>query len=282
MQQPGVITYNLKERGRKYRGQERSFNIPALVASINGPATQERVETRGMLGYLGHWPRIRFGMEPPEGGLFGGKAHSVEPAVVTVYLKAHPNGDVEHRTEFLDTEPGAIAARMYSNRVGGFSSAIDPVDNELYGFDWVNDPNYSTNRPYQLALDSAADGGMSFLDVLMAEQQERLASQAALMEVMEKQMALALDSAARLEQDNNELLEILARANHQAGDSLAAAVLDSAAGKKAQSEAERIERERRMFLDSTLPAFINPERKPEDKQAEREYLALTSQVIRHV
>lgn len=282
MQQPPVIIYNLKERGRQHRGQERNFNIPALVASINGPATQERVATRGMLGYLGHWPRIRFGMEPPEGGLFGGEAYSLEPAVVTVHLKAHPNGDVEHRTEFLDTEPGAIAARMYANRVGGFSSAIDPVDNELYGFDWVNDPNYSTNRGYQMALDSAADGGMSFMDVLMAEQQERLDSQRALMDVMEKQMGMALDSAARLEQDNNELLELLAQVNHKASDDLASAILDSAAGKASRSELERLERDKQFFLDSTLPEFLQPADDKEREAEDREYLSLSSRVIPYV
>ncbi|MGL5225268.1 MAG: hypothetical protein ACRC8Q_08135, partial [Aeromonas sp.] len=278
MQQPPVITYNLNERGRSHRGTERHFDIPSIVAAINSPACQERVATRGMLGYLGHWPRIRFGMEPPEGGLFDGKAHAVEPAVVTVYLRAHPNGDIEHRTEFLDTPPGAIAARMYANRVGGFSSAIDTQDPELYGFDWVNDPNYSTNRGYQLALDSAADGGLSFVDALMAEQQEQLDSQTALMAAMERNMELALDSAARLEQDNNELLELLASANRTASDELAASVFDSAATMK-QGEAHKgqMARDRAFFLDAaSLPAFLQPETDSDIEQAEadREYLSL--------
>jgi len=283
MQQPPIITYNLKERGRQHRGKERNFNISAMVASINGPACQERVATRGMLGYLGHWPRIRFGMEPPEGGLFNGKAHSVEPAVVTVYLKAHPNGDIEHKTEFLDTEPGAIAARMYANRVGGFSSAIDATDHELYGFDWVNDPNYSTNRGYPLLLDSAAEGGLSFMDVLLAEQQERMEGQQALLAVMERQVALALDSAAKLEQDNNELLELLARANHRASDQLAAAALDSASTPGIKAELAQLARDRQCFLDATaLPQFLNPDSSHDRAAEDREYLSLSSRVIPYV
>ena len=123
--QPPLIRYNLKDRGRQFRGVERNFDIPAIVAAINSPACQERVKTRGMLGYLGHWVRIRFGLEPPEGGIAQGKAQAVEPAIVTTYLKAYPNGDIEHQTEFLDTDPGRIASRMYDSKVGGFSSAID-------------------------------------------------------------------------------------------------------------------------------------------------------------
>jgi hypothetical protein len=61
-----IITYNLKDRGRQYRGKERNFNIRSIVSAINGPACQERVKNRDMLGYYGHWPRIKFGMNPAE------------------------------------------------------------------------------------------------------------------------------------------------------------------------------------------------------------------------
>ncbi|MGL4448870.1 MAG: hypothetical protein ACRCYV_02080 [Aeromonas sp.] len=282
MQQPPVIVYNLKQRGRQFRGQERDFNIPGLVAAINGPATQERVKTRGMLGYLGHWPRIRFGMEPPEGGLFGGKAHAVEPAVVTVFLKAHANGDIEHQTEFLDNEAGNIASRMFANRVGGFSSAIDPVNCELYGFDWVNDPNYSTNRGYDLALDSAAEGGVGFIEVLMAEQAERLEAQELLLNALELQAGMALDSAQRLARENDELLDLLAAHNARASKSLANAVLDNAGFGLMRDEQARQARDRQLFLDAThLPQPVSPATAVSE-EAERDYLQLSRRVLPYV
>ena len=39
-----LITYNLKERGRKYRGTDRDYNIPQLVKYINGNECQEKVK----------------------------------------------------------------------------------------------------------------------------------------------------------------------------------------------------------------------------------------------
>lgn len=280
MQQPPVITYNLKERGRTHRGVERNFDIPALVASINGPATQERINTRGMLGYFGHWPRLRFGMEPPEGGIADGKAQAIEPAVVTTYLKAHPDGTVEHQTEFLDTEAGQLAARMYANRVGGFSSAIDMDAPEVFGFDWVNDPNYSTNRGYELALDSATGSDMSITDVVLAEQQEKIKAQSLLIDTIEQSMGLALDAAERLGQDNNELLDLLARQNKRTEEPKGLAFDDVVTGSGSQ-EAKKMIRESGQFMDSALPEFLEPDEKA-DSRAEEEYLQLSRRVVPYV
>lgn len=274
MQQPPLIKYNLKERGRQYRGVERNFDIPAIVASINGPATQERVSTRGMLGYFGHWPRVRFGMEPPEGGLDGGKAHVIEPAVVTTHLKAFDDGTIEHQTEFLDTATGQLASRMYANRVGGFSSAIDPRKPELYGFDWVNDPNYSTNRGYDLVLDSVTSGEMTFDDVLAAEHAEQVDAMNRLFEMMEANLRLAMDSATRFEHENSELLDLLSKREEQA--SQAALVTDSAA---AADTARQLDRDRRFFMDSALPRFQDPEAREEH---DRDYLRLKRRMFFHV
>ena len=65
----GLIKYNLKDRERQYRGQERNYNIKAIVDAINGNECQERVQKGDMLGYYGHWPRLKFGMAPTEGGM---------------------------------------------------------------------------------------------------------------------------------------------------------------------------------------------------------------------
>ncbi|MCZ0926463.1 hypothetical protein L0636_00990 [Halomonas janggokensis] len=270
MQQPPLIKYNLKDRGRQYRGVERNFDIPVIVDSINSPATQERVSTRGMLGYFGHWPRVRFGMEPAEGGVAEGKSHAIEPAVVTTHLKAFDDGTVEHQTEFLDTATGQLAARMYANRVGGFSSAIDPRKPELYGFDWVNDPNYSTNRGYDLVLDSVNSGEMTFDDVLTAENAEQVDAMNRLFEMMESNMRLALDSASRYENENRELLDLLEKRE----ESVKALIADSTT-----DPAKQHEKDRRYFLDSALPRFQNPDAKEQD---DRDYLRLKRRMFTHV
>lgn len=153
-----VIRYNLAERGRTYRGKPRNFDIPRIVAAINSGACQEKVKHRDMLGYYGHWPRVKFGMNPAEGGVVDGKAVRVEPAIVTTYLKALDDGTIEHQEEFLDNDAGRLAYNLYKSKTGGFSSAIDEYQRngpEFYGFDYVLEPNYSTNRGYDIALDSA-------------------------------------------------------------------------------------------------------------------------------
>lgn len=274
MQQPPVIKYNLKERGREHRGVKRNFDIKAIVAAINSPKCQERVRTRGMLGFFGHWPRLRFGLEPAEGGIAEGRAQAIEPAVVTVMLKAYPDGTIEHQTEFLDTATGQLASRMYANRVGGFSSAIDPNSPpEFYGFDWVNDPNYSTNRGYDLALDSVANGEMTLDDVLLAEYAEQTAGMNRLMAMMESNMQLALDTASRLGQENSDLLDMLSR-KADTGPQLTT--------QQASEQAARLERDRRFFLDSAaLPSFRAPESQAK-RVDEGEYLRLVNRIVTHV
>ena len=59
-----IITYNLKDRGRQYRGKERNFNIRAIVDAINSPECQERVKNRDMHGFYGHLTRVKCGMIP--------------------------------------------------------------------------------------------------------------------------------------------------------------------------------------------------------------------------
>lgn len=256
MQQPPLIRYNLRDRGREYRGQPRSFDIPRIVESINGPATQERVRTRGMLGYYGHWPRLKFGLDPAEGGMADGRAQHVEPALVTVHLQAYPDGTVEHRSQFLDTPPGQLAARMHANRVGGFSSAIDVAKPELYGFDYVNDPNYSTNRGYDLLCDSVAAGAMTLDDVVAAEQADFVAGVNALIGTLEASLRLATDAAERYAGENAELLEMMTRSTKPGPGHAPFFNVDSAVK-------EQLERDRRLFRDAPLTL-----RQPEAKEVE--------------
>jgi hypothetical protein len=160
-----TIRYNLKDRARKFRGQARNFNIPKMVSLINGGAVQERVRMRDMHGYLEHLPRIKFGMNPGACQIDGAKMITIEPAIVTTYLKAFDDGTIEHRTEFLDTPPGQVAERMFKSKVGGFSSAIDEGMPEFYGFDYVSEPNFALNRGYAVALDGVGKTTATLDDV---------------------------------------------------------------------------------------------------------------------
>ena len=191
-----LIRYNLRERGRKHRGQARNFNIPALVAHINSAAVQERVKHRDMLGYYGHWPRMVFGITPKEGGIIDGKVVHIEPAFVTTHLKAFDDGTIEHRTEFYDNGPGNAAHKLYLNKSGGWSSAIVESENAFYGFDYVFEPNFTHNRGYAVAMDSA--GTLVTLDDVEAYYDSAM------------EVALLLDSVSA---SNEKLRDELARAH---------------------------------------------------------------------
>lgn len=157
-----IIRFNVRERGRRFRGQDRNFDTAALASLINGGEVQERVKNGDLLGYYGHWPRVKFGMDVQEGAMVGGKPVHLEPAIRTTSIKAYPDGTIEHQAEFLDTAPGRLAQRLYQSKTGGFSSAINAprrgsmqVPNGFFGFDYVLEPNFTGNRGY--ALDSAGN-----------------------------------------------------------------------------------------------------------------------------
>lgn len=206
MKQPGIVTFNLKDRGRKFTGQDRNFNIHALMDSINGPACQEKIKTRGMLGYFGHKARLLFGMEPLESGVVGGKYNEVEPALVTTYLEAFPDGTIKHQSEFLDNESGRKAERMYRSRVGGFSGVIDQGKHKFFGFDWVYEPNYSENRPY--ALDSVNLTFDQVLSEVKSEEEEFFNALINSKDAQIDRITAALDSA---QTENEELLSLLSQ-----------------------------------------------------------------------
>lgn len=202
-----LITYNLRDRGRKYRGVDRNFNIPALVKAINSPECQERVRKRDMLGYYGHWPRIKFGLNPQEGGLDKGKSALLIPALVTTHLKAFNDGTIEHKAEFLDTDSGVVARKLYEGRVGGFSSAIDQTRPTFWGFDYVLEPNYSTNRGW--ALDSAAVADMTEEEVGAAIAGEQLRGALALLDSVTVMRDALSETVEHLREENEQLLSML-------------------------------------------------------------------------
>lgn len=213
----GVITYNVADRGRKFRGEPRNFDAAGLAAVVNSGEVQERVKHRDMLGYFGHWPRKKFGMNPGEGGIIDGKQVTLEPAIVTTMLKADRAGNIEHEAEFLDNPPGRTAKRMFCSKTGGFSSAIDcrtrngvDVPIGFYGFDYVTEPNFSTNRGY--ALDGVMDDGEGvLLDSAIAESQVTLRVLDGLYSALQGDYDRMAQAMARLSAENDELVSLLAQ-----------------------------------------------------------------------
>lgn len=271
MQTP-VITYNLRERGRQYRGKERHFNIRAIVSAINGPACQERVRNRDMLGYYGHWPRVKFGLNPSEGGLDGGKPALVEPALVTTLLKAHDDGTIEHQSEFLDTDSGKVAAKLYASRAGGFSSAIDQIRQEFWGFDYVFEPNYTTNRGY--TLDDARD--MTLDDVEAAIYDEQLRGLNHLLDSANTERDIANDIIERLRTENEQLLSMLASKGISAGTALDSAGIMPLV--LSGGVTDRLHRDTLAFRGAALPQFIEP--KPDEGPADPLYGRLLGKFTR--
>ena len=239
------IKYNLKDRGRQYRGKERRFNIKAIVDSINGAECQERVKNRDMLGYYGHWPRVKFGMNPAEGGLDDGRPSVVEPALVTTHLHALDDGTIEHEAEFLGTDSGQVAAKLYASRTGGFSSAIDQIKPEFFGFDYVLEPNYSTNRGY--TLDDVS--GMSAADIDAAIYDEEIRGMMRLLDAAHVERERANGIIEHLRAENEQLLSMLATPEEiRAFDSAKTSVV--ATGKDPM---RRLQRDAEFFRTAALP-----------------------------
>ena len=265
MQTP-LIRYNLKDRGRQYTGQPRNFDVRLIADAINNPATQEMVESRGMVGFYGHFPRIRFGMNPAEGGIDGGKYVPVEPAFVTTYLKADYDGNVEHRAEFLDTAAGKLAAKLWDSKAGGFSSAIDDRKPAFFGFDYVIAPNYLDNSYRGVVLDDAFGGDTGTLTydaVFAAEMDEHAHGMSVLLDSINQERATTASIIERLQLENDELLSMLARVKGGA----AARVLDSAATLPMAvrgNRAVQLERDAATFKKASLPPFVEPQTQTED------------------
>lgn len=166
MLKTGIIQYNLLERGRELTGQARNFDTRKVARFINSPKFQESVKHRDIKGYLGHWVRKKFGLNPDEAAIDKGKLVALEPAIVTLSIQADDTGNIEHEVQFLDTQTGRVAQKMHASGFGGFSSVIDPNLGEFYGFDYVHSPNYSTNRGYAMAFDDASHPEALFDDIM--------------------------------------------------------------------------------------------------------------------
>lgn len=232
----GRITFNVRERGRQYRGQDRNFDTVALAQLINGPETQERVKNRDLVGYFGHWPRVVFGLTPGEGGILDGKQVTLEPALVTTHLRAMPDGTIEHEAEFLDTAPGRTSRRLFASKAGGFSSAINvrefggkdmPIG--FHGFDYVMEPNFTTNRGY--ALDGVFETEGVVLDSAMRETAAAIRVLDGIYNELQQAHERQAEVINRLAAENAELVDMVARAGIEREAKAKLARLDSADGR---------------------------------------------------
>jgi hypothetical protein len=219
LKRTGLITYNVHDRGRKARGVERHFDTAALAKLINGPSVQEKVRKGDMLGYLGHWPRLKFGMPTQEGGILDGKVVTLPLAIRMVHLSADEQGNITHEVEFLDTNEGQLAAKMYDSHAGGFSTAIDSVagskpsiPTEFHGADYVWEPNYDSNRGYRPMLDGiedvsqARDTMEAMLDAATADQAHALE----LFDAVQVQLLAVTEALERATRENDLLVGRLA------------------------------------------------------------------------
>ena len=272
MKRTGIITYNVNTRGRKHLGKDRVFDTAGLAKLVNSPAVQERVKHGDMLGYYGHWPRVKFGMNPQEGGIVGGKVVSIEPAVRTVHLKAMPDGTIEHEEEFLDTESGKLALRMFNSKAGGFSSAIEArpagnmhVANGFFGFDYVFEPNYSTNRGYSAMLDSCTEDELAMFDDVRAYQ-GMLEGTNLILDRIQADYDSLLASHARLLEENEVLTGMLA-SNHDGKVPMLDSLVQVVHGNKPIHFEAADD-----FLRETLPTVKDKDSGPAKKNAADTYL----------
>jgi hypothetical protein len=236
----GKIVYNVTDRGRSHVGKDRHFDLRALASLVNGPAVQEKVKNRDLLGFYGHSLRMKFGINPPEWAMVGGKQIFFEPALVTTHLAADEQGNIEHETEFLDTEPGKMSARLHDSKTGGFSSAINvrPVGGvhvpyEFGGFDYVHEPNYTTNRGYVFdSVNGEANLDELVFDSVMSDMHQQQTVMNQIFDSLQADHMLAMQTIERMREENEELLSMLAQARP-------GVVLDSARGHQAPSLAGR-------------------------------------------
>jgi hypothetical protein len=272
----GVIQYNLNDRGRALTGKPRQFNIGRVAAFINGARTQERIQKRDMFGYYGHWPRVKFGMMPPEGGIYQGKLVKLEPAISTVHLKAFPDGTIEHEEEFLATDAGRTAQKMFESKKGGFSSALSEVEGCFFGFDYVNEPNFDDNRGY--VLDAATDNDASVMldDAVITDYNQNLHGMLALLDSAQASLgnakadhARALAVISQLEADNEQYLAMLASGRVS---------LDSAASlpvSVSKYTLDAIRADAAEFKHAVLPSIVMSE-----QQDDRTVASLVNRILR--
>lgn len=254
-----VITYNLSDRGRQYNGADRSdVDIKSWIDQINSPKVQELVNSGDLFGFNGHEIRARFGMHPPDKFVNDktGTVIRIEPAIRTIKLSADNDGNVTSQHEFLDTDDGRYAQKLYSSKVGGFSNAVTRVPGQdgkyritgFYGYDFVRTPNYNTCRGYSSgAFDSLVTG--IFDDEMAFDSMTELTPERMMLkEVLEMVIANQYDSI-------QTALQAEGLVNHYQEQALAAQVALIASREREINRRRRArERQEEIYDSMILPA----------------------------
>lgn len=272
----GPIRFHPNQRGREFRGEDRNFDVPSLVSVVNGGSVQERVKNGDLVGFYGHWPRLKFGLNPAEGGIVKGKAVALEPAIRVREIKAEPDGWIEYFVEFLKTAPGKLAKRLYDSKAGGFSSAIDAPKRgskrfvqDFFGFDFVLEPNMTANRGY--VLDSVTADEAAVLDEV-AHYNAALDSLNNMLDSMQCDYEIALQTVNKQAEEIMEMRSMLLRQGRSTEPNLdgvmTRVMIHRDVGRFARADT---------FLDQvdSLPAYDEKpkeERKPAPKMASDAYI----------
>jgi hypothetical protein len=277
----GTIKFNVTQRGRKHRGVDRNFDTAALASLINSGDVQERVKNRDLRGYFGHQIRSKFGWEPPETVIYEGKQVTLEPAMITTKLTAMPDGTVEHEAEFLDTPPGRTAKRLFSSKSGGFSSVIAvrelggrDVPIAFHGFDYVTEPNFTTNRGYALDSVGAPAAAAVVMDDAMRESQATLAVLDGLYSQLQGDFDMQAQALARLAAENAVLVDMLAKGSMDPAKAKAVlSRMDSTTfelpGRTTVLDSASLSRMAREFETLELAGFETPKASPETSETRK-------------
>ena len=201
-----AITFDIKDRGRTYTGQDRSnVDVKSMIDKINSKETQEMVKTGSLIGYWGHQIRQRFGMFPPETAIVDGKLIRLEASAKTIELSATKDGLVTHRQEFFANEAGEFAMKQYQANAAAFSTAARYKEQmgKLFttlvgGFDLVWQPNFVANAGDGQLFDGlfipeSEEGGIPIFDSMTAVETLNPVS-AMLAQALERQILQGYDS----------------------------------------------------------------------------------------
>ncbi len=177
-------TFNIFDTGRHYTGKQRNYLLDNVKKVVNSGAVQERLKLRQLYGYAGHALRELSGkmalsakevIRTPSGQEM---VVDATPACVTTGIKIDGDGNVTHTQEVLDNDEGKKIWALHQSKVGGFSWAAKggvkgghTILDDLFGFDYVPDPLFATNKGW--VMDSEQAGNVAsrqqILDALKKE-----------------------------------------------------------------------------------------------------------------
>lgn len=167
-----TLSFNIHDQARQVGGNSRKYDVANVRQVLESAATRERLRMREAYGYYGHGRRQIAGkmnigevetVQTPSGPIILENT----PACVTTAINIADDGTVTHTQEILDTNPGKAVQALLDSQVGGFSWAMNGKDggrlsptklSTYYGMDYVLEPNYAKNRPFDIGVFESLSG----------------------------------------------------------------------------------------------------------------------------